>query len=94
MLTLSGQPEAQVCPCGLKEAAGRPTMHLDWEAANQFVLVSIGLFGVVFYFALLHAGFMEFVSRVSKLRGSKARSRKRVPSHRPRATKVRETERG
>jgi hypothetical protein len=51
-------------------------MHLDWEAANQFVLIAIGLFGVVLYLAVLYAGLIELISRISKTKGNKKRSQK------------------
>jgi hypothetical protein len=57
-------------------------MPLDAEAANQFVLVAIGLFGAVLYFGLLYAGFIEFMSRISKTKGNKSRSRNRAMSRR------------
>jgi len=63
-------------------------MPLDSEAVNQFVLVVIGLFGVLLYFGLLYAGFIEFMSRISKTRGNRIRSRNRVTSRRLRGPKV------
>ena len=63
-------------------------MRLDWEAANQFVLVAIGLFGVVLYCGLLYAGFCEFISRISKTKGNKKRSQNRIIARRLRAPKV------
>jgi hypothetical protein len=65
-------------------------MHLNWEAANQFVLIAIGLFGLVLYFGLLYAGFTEFISRVSKTKGNKIRSRNRSMPRRLRARKISE----
>jgi Na+/H+ antiporter NhaD/arsenite permease-like protein len=63
-------------------------MHWDWEAANQFVLVVIGLFGVVLYFGLLYAGVLEFISRISKTKVNKKHSQNRHIARRLRAPKV------
>jgi hypothetical protein len=63
-------------------------MHWNLEAANQFVLIAIGVFGVVLYFGLLYAGFMEFISRSSKTKGNRRRLRNRAISRRLRAPKV------
>jgi hypothetical protein len=63
-------------------------MHLDLEVVNQFVLVAVGLFGVVLYFALLYAGFIEFMSRISTTKGNKSHSRNRRTSRGLRAPKV------
>lgn len=63
-------------------------MHLDSEAVNRFVLVTIGLFAVLLYFGLLYAGFIEFMSRISKAKSGKSRSRNRAASRRWRAPKV------
>jgi hypothetical protein len=63
-------------------------MHLDLETVNQGVLVAVGLFGVVLYFALLYAGFIEFMSGISKTKGNKCRSRNRAQSRRLRGPKV------
>jgi hypothetical protein len=41
-------------------------MHWDLEALNRYVLMAIGLFAAFLYFGLLYAGFVEFVTRISK----------------------------
>jgi len=61
---------------------------VNYEAWNRYVLVAIGLFGVLMYFGLLYAGFTEFRSRVSKSNSHKKRSRNRVTSGKLRNPKV------
>jgi uncharacterized PurR-regulated membrane protein YhhQ (DUF165 family) len=63
-------------------------MHVDLEAANQFVLIAIGLFGFVLYFGVLYAGFTVFISRISQAKGNKKSSRNRAGSRRLRAPKA------
>jgi hypothetical protein len=48
---------------------------VNYEAWNRYVLVAIGLFGVLLYVGLLCAGFIEFKSRFSKTTKNKNRSR-------------------
>lgn len=61
---------------------------MNYEAWNRYVLVAIGLFGVLLYIGLLYAGFTEFRSRVSKNGNSKKRSRHRVTGRRLRNPKA------
>jgi hypothetical protein len=61
---------------------------VDYEAWNRYVLVAIGLFGVLLYIGLLYAGFVEFRSGLSKGRKNKNRSKNRVTSRRLRSPKV------
>lgn len=65
-------------------------MHVDSEAANRFVLIAIGLFGIVLYLGLLCAGISRFVSGVPRAKGNKKRSPNRPGSRRLRARKVSE----
>jgi hypothetical protein len=69
-------------------------MRLDSEAVNQFVLVAIGMFGVVLYCGLLYAGLIEFRSRISKTKGNKSCSRNRHKSRRLRGPNVSEDSAG
>lgn len=61
---------------------------MNYEAWNRYVLVAIGLFGVLLYCGLLYAGFVEFRARISKSNGNKKRSRNRVTVRRLRNPKV------
>jgi len=61
---------------------------VNYEAWNRYVLVAIGLFGVLMYFGLLYAGFTEFRSRISKSSSNKRRSRSRVTARRLRNPKL------
>jgi hypothetical protein len=54
-------------------------MRVDWEAADQFVRIAVSLFGIVLYLGFLYAGFMEFISRISKKKVNKKRSQKVEP---------------
>ena len=47
---------------------------MNYEAWNRYVLVATGLFSMVFYVSLLHVGFTEFRSRISKNNSNKKRS--------------------
>ena len=51
---------------------------MNYEAWNRYVLIAIGLFAALLYFASLYAGFAELMSRVSKSRKNKKRLRNRV----------------
>lgn len=48
---------------------------LDYEAWNGYVLMAIGLFGVLLYIGLLYAGLVEFIGRISKKDNRKRRRR-------------------
>jgi hypothetical protein len=48
---------------------------LNYEAWNGYVLMAIGLFGVLLYIGLLYAGVVEFIGRVSKKESRKRRRR-------------------
>jgi hypothetical protein len=61
---------------------------VNYEAWNRFVLVAIGVFGVLLYIGLLYAGVVEIRSRLSKGRKDKNRSLNRVTSRRLRNPKV------
>ena len=39
---------------------------MNYEAWNGYVLIAIGLFGVLLYIGLLYAGLVEFIGRISK----------------------------
>jgi hypothetical protein len=55
--------------------AGRRGNSLNYEAWNGYVLIAIGLFGVLLYIGLLYAGVVEFIGRVSKKDSRKRRRR-------------------
>ena len=59
---------------------------MNYEAWNRYVLVAIGLFGVLMYVALVYAGFAQFMSRLSK--DSKRRTRVKIMPRRLRSPKV------
>ena len=61
---------------------------MNYEAWNRYVLVAIGLFGMLLYIGLLYAGFTEFWSRISKNNSNKKRSRNRITTRRLRNPKV------
>jgi hypothetical protein len=61
---------------------------LNYEAWNRYVLMAIGLFAVVLYIGLIYAGFVEFMSRISKSGKYKKRSRNRVTPGRLRNPKT------
>ena len=61
---------------------------MNYEAWNRYVLMAIGLFGVLLYIGLLYAGFSEFMSRLSKSKKDKKRSRNRLMARRLRGGKV------
>ena len=61
---------------------------MNYEAWNRYVLMAIGLFGVLLYIGLLYAGFCEFMSRLSKSKREKKRSRNRLTARRLRGGKV------
>jgi len=48
---------------------------VNLEALNGYVLIAIGLFGVLLYIGLLYAGLVEFIGRISK-KGSHKRGRR------------------
>ncbi|MFY9741917.1 MAG: hypothetical protein WA252_20335 [Candidatus Sulfotelmatobacter sp.] len=48
---------------------------MNYEAWNSYVLIAIGLFGVLLYIGLLYAGVVEFIGRVSKKDTRKRRRR-------------------
>jgi len=72
----------------LKSNVDQAGQSVNYEAWNGYVLVAIGLFGMVFYMSLLYAGITEFRSRVSKSNSHKKRSRNRVTSGKLRNPKV------
>jgi len=39
---------------------------LNYEAWNGYVLMAIGLFGLLLYIGLLYAGLVEFIGRLPK----------------------------
>ena len=47
---------------------------MNYEAWNRYVLMAIGLFAVLLYIGLIYAGFLEFISRISKRGKNKKRS--------------------
>ena len=53
---------------------------MSYDAWNRYVLVAIGLFGVLLYIGLLYAGFTELRSRISKNNSNEKRFRNRVRS--------------
>ena len=61
---------------------------MNYEAWNRYVLMAIGLFGALLYIGLIYAGFVEFMSRISKNGNNKKRSRNRVADRRLRNPKV------
>ena len=61
---------------------------MNYEAWNQYVLMSIGLFGALLYIGLIYAGFVEFMSRIAKRGKNKKRSRNRVTARRLRNPKT------
>jgi hypothetical protein len=48
---------------------------VNYEAWNGYVLMAIGLFGVLLYIGLLYAGLVEFMGRISKKDNRKKRRR-------------------
>ena len=56
-------------------SAGRWGSSLNYEAWNGYVLMAIGLFGVLLYAGLLYAGLFEFIGRISKEDNRKRRRR-------------------
>ena len=61
---------------------------MNYEAWNRYVLMAIGLFGVLLYCGLLYAGFTEFRSWVLKSNGNRKRSQNRITTRRSRSPKV------
>ena len=61
---------------------------MNYEAWNRYVLLAIGLFGLLLYIGLLYAGFTEFRSRLSKSNSNKRRSQNRIATRRLRNPKV------
>lgn len=61
---------------------------MNYEAWNRYVLVAIGLFGVLLYIGLLYAGFTEFRSRLSKSNKNKNRFRNLAMPRRLRNPKI------
>ncbi len=61
---------------------------MNYEAWNRYVLMAIGLFAVVLYIGLIYAGFVEFMSRISKSSKDKKHSRNRVTPGRLRNPKT------
>jgi hypothetical protein len=59
----------------LRRTAGRWSNSLNYEAWNGYVLMAIGLFGVLLYIGLLYAGLVEFLGRISKKDNRKRRRR-------------------
>lgn len=59
---------------------------MNYEAWNRYVLVAIGLFAVLLYIGLLYAGFVEFMSRISK--SGKKKKRNQVTGRRLRNPRV------
>ena len=59
---------------------------MNYEAWNRYVLMAIGLFAVLLYVGLVYAGFVEFMSRVSK--SSKNKKRNRATGRRFRNSKI------
>ena len=51
---------------------------MNYDAWNRYVLIAIGLFAALLYFALLYAGFAELMSRLSKSTKNKKRLRNRA----------------
>ncbi|MGO8796533.1 MAG: hypothetical protein ACLQLC_17060, partial [Candidatus Sulfotelmatobacter sp.] len=49
--------------------------YLTLYAWNGYVLIAIGLFGVLLYIGLLYAGVVEFIGRVAKKDSRKRRRR-------------------
>ena len=58
------------------------------EALNGYVLVAVGVFGVVMYVGLLYVGFIEFKSRLSKESKNRNRRRNGMASRKLRNPKV------
>jgi Na+-transporting methylmalonyl-CoA/oxaloacetate decarboxylase gamma subunit len=48
---------------------------VNLEALNRYVLVIIGLFAVLLYLVMVVAGFSELISRMSKAKGQRKRSK-------------------
>jgi hypothetical protein len=61
---------------------------VNYEVWNRYVLVAIGLFGVLLYCGLVYAGFIEFRTRISKSSGQKKRPRKKLLAQRTRDPKI------
>ena len=61
---------------------------MNYDVWNRYVLIAIGLFGVLLYIGLVYAGFAEFMSRISKSGKNKKRSRNRATARRLRNTKA------
>ncbi len=61
---------------------------MNYEAWNRYVLVAIGLFGLLLNCGLLYAGFIEFKARISKKSGNGKRSRSRVIARKLRNSKA------
>ena len=51
---------------------------MNLEALNRYVLVIIGLFGVLVYLVMVVAGFSELISRMPKAKGQRKRSKVRA----------------
>ena len=62
---------------------------MNYEAWDRYILMAIGLFAVLLYIGLIYAGFVEFMSRISKSGKDKKHSRGRVSAPRLRNPKVR-----
>ena len=54
------------------------SIEVNDEVWNRCVLIAIGLFAALFYFAVLYVGFAELMSRLSKSGKNKKRLRNRV----------------
>lgn len=61
---------------------------MNYEAWNRYVLMAIGLFAVLLYIGLIYAGATELMSRISKSKGNRKRSKNRVIAHTLRAPKA------
>jgi hypothetical protein len=61
---------------------------VNYETWNRYVLMAIGLFAVFLYIGLMYAGFVEFMSRISKKGKNKKRLRNRIPARRLRDPKA------
>lgn len=62
---------------------------VNYEAWDRYILMAIGLFAVLLYIGLIYAGFVEFMSRISKSGKDKKHSCGRVSAPRLRNPKIR-----
>lgn len=60
---------------------------MNYEAWNRYVLMAIGLFAALLYIGLMYAGCAELMSRLSKGKRNRKRSRSRGVARAQRVTR-------